>query len=158
MTSISNVIKGNFQTDDDIINSALEILKNRIVSTSFKFESPEDVKKYCQLNLAQYEHEVFGVLFLNTQNQLIEFKEMFRGTVNQCGVHVREILKEALLLNSAAVILSHNHPSNHCSPSEADINITNIIKDALQQIDIRTLDHIIVTKDDYYSFTENQLI
>jgi DNA repair protein RadC len=82
--------------------------------------SPEAVKDFLRLRLGSLDHEVFAVLFLDAQNRLIELKDMFRGTLTQTSVYPREVVKEALSLNAASVILAHNHPSGLAEPSRAD--------------------------------------
>lgn len=116
--------------------------------------SPQAVKDFCCLELAGHEHEIFGALFLDSQHRLIEFKELFRGTVNACSVHIREVAKEALEKNAAAMILTNNHPSGVCEPSQADIAITQELKKALEIFDIRVLDHLIVSMDGAVSLAE----
>lgn len=106
--------------------------------------SPGLVKDYCVSWLQNTPHEIFGVLFLDTQNRLLAAEAMFVGTVDSCAVHPREILKRALALNAAAIICTHNHPSGHPEPSPADRAITERLKSALALVDIRVLDHIVV--------------
>jgi DNA repair protein RadC len=110
------------------------------------------------MEYAAKEHECFVVLFLTNQHQLISAVEMFTGTIDGASVYPREILKAALQLNAAAVILSHNHPSGITKASQADKNITVKVKDALNMVDIRTLDHIIVGGVDSFSFAEGVLL
>ena len=119
---------------------------------------PAAVKVYLQLKLAGLPHEVFGVLFLNAQHRVISFQEMFRGTLTQTSVYPREVVKEALALNAAAVILAHNHPSGHAEPSSADRNLTQTLKQALALVDVRVLDHMVVTAASVTSFAERGLI
>ncbi len=109
-----------------------------------EFSSPAVAKEYLRTKLSGFEHEVFTVLFLDTRHRLIEYAEMFRGTTDSAPVYPSEVVKEALRLDAAAVILSHNHPSGHPEPSVAEKRITYQLKDALALIDIRTLDHFIV--------------
>ena len=119
--------------------------------------SPSDVETYLSTRLGGLEHEVFTVMFLNSQNQLLGFEEMFRGTINQASVYPREVAKEALRYNAAAVILSHNHPSGVAVPSQADIALTETLKKALDILGIAVLDHIIVGCG-CYSFADHGLI
>ena len=122
------------------------------------FSSPAAVKEYLCAKLAGFEHEVFAVLFLDTQHRLIEYAEMFRGTIDSASVYPRELVKEALRLNAAAVIVSHNHPSGNPEPSRADEVLTQRLKEALALVDVRTLDHIIVAGGSTISFAERGLI
>jgi len=122
------------------------------------FDSPDKVKDYLRLQLAPRQHEVFAVLFLDAQNHLIRCEEMFRGTLTQTSVYPREVLKRALDLNAAAVILAHNHPSGAAEPSRADEFLTQSLKSALQQIDVRVLDHFVVGHGPVVSFAERGLL
>ena len=113
---------------------------------------PVAVRKYLSAKLADFEHEVFAVLFLDTQHRLIEYSELFRG------MYPRELVKEALRLNAAAVILSHNHPSGNPEPSSADKVLTQRLKEALGLMEVRTLDHVIVAGVSTVSFAEDGLL
>ena len=143
--------------DDTIISHAVAILARRL-KTGELFARPSDVKIFCQLKLATREHEVFGILFLDVQNRLIEFREMFRGTLTQTSVYPREVVKEAIALDAAAVVFTHNHPGGSVQPSRADEALTQTLKAALALIDIRVLDHIIVGLTDTLSFAEKGLL
>jgi DNA repair protein RadC len=121
-------------------------------------DAPAKVKDYLRLQLAQRDHEVFGVLFLDAQNHLLGFDEMFRGTLTQTSVYPREVAKRALEINAAAVILAHNHPSGAAEPSRADEFLTQSLKSALQMIDVRVLDHLVVGHADVVSFAERGLL
>ena len=94
--------------------------------------------------LSDSEHEIFAVLFLDNRHQVIDYQEMFRGTVDGTSVYPREVVKEALARNAAAVLLVHNHPSGIAEPSSADQAITRRLKSALDLVDIRVIDHLIV--------------
>ena len=122
------------------------------------FESPQQIKDYLQLQLAAHEHEVFAVLFLDTQHRLLRFDEMFRGTLTQTSVYPREVVKRALALNAGAVILAHNHPSGVAEPSRADEFLTQTLRSALQLIDVRVLDHLVVARGQVVSFAERGLL
>lgn len=108
--------------------------------------------------LAGIEHEVFGVIFTDSQHRLIAYKEMFSGTIDAASVYPREIVKTALRLNASALIFTHNHPSGIASPSEADKRLTARLKEALSLIDARVLDHIIVAGSSTLSFAEHGLL
>ena len=140
-----------------VIYQAKEILRTKLESTN-AFTSPQPVKDFCQLSIGNLEYEVFGVLFLNQRHQLIDFVEMFRGTIDGASVHPREVAKEALYKNAAAVIFTHNHPSGVTEPSSADEHITKRLVDALNLLDIRVLDHIVVGSNDCVSFAETGLL
>lgn len=122
------------------------------------FDSPARVRDYLKLQLAQREHEVFAVLFLDAQHRLIRFDEMFRGTLAQTSVYPREVVRRALDLNAAAVILAHNHPSGLAEPSRADEFLTQSLKSALQLVDVRVLDHLVVARAQVVSFAERGLL
>ena len=141
-------------SQQNIIREALNILQKDLSKNQIGMNSPQAVKDYCRLKLATKEHEVFAVLFLDNQHRLIEFKELFRGTISSCSVHIREVAKEALKLNCAAVILTHNHPSGICEPSLSDVNITKSLKKSLSLFDIRVLDHIVVSLEGTTSLAE----
>lgn len=106
--------------------------------------SPQRVREYLSLSLAHAKHEIFAALFLDAQNRLIEHRDLFHGTLTQTSVYPREVVKEALRQNAAAVILAHNHPSGAAEPSRADELLTRTLRDALALVDVKVLDHIIV--------------
>jgi DNA repair protein RadC len=108
------------------------------------FDSPGRVKDYLALHLGGRTQEVFAVLFLDGQHKLIRLEEMFQGTLTQTSVYPREVVKRALTLNAGAVVLAHNHPSGLAEPSRADEYLTQTLKSALQLVDVRVLDHIVV--------------
>ena len=147
------------QTDDDsIIARALAILAARIKAGPL-MDSPRVVREYLTVQAARHEaREVFGVLFLDAQNRVIEYKELFTGTLTQTSVYPREVVRESLRLNAAAVILSHNHPSGETRPSRADEVLTSTLKTALALVDVRVLDHIITAGGTSASMAEMGLI
>ena len=144
-------------TADQILEATRQAIEYRM-QRGASFTSPAAVKEYLCAKLAGFEHEVFAVLFLDTQHRLIEYAEMFRGTIDSASVYPRELVKEALRLNAAAVIVSHNHPSGNPEPSSADKVLTQRLRDALALVDVRTLDHIIVAGGSTISFAERGLI
>lgn len=111
------------------------------------FRSPEDANQFLVNKMGMLEHEVFAVIYLTNQHKLIQSEELFRGTVDGCSVYPREIAKRVLETNASAVILVHNHPSGNPEPSSNDERLTRRVKSALDLIDVRLLDHIIVAKD-----------
>ena len=141
-----------------IIKRALKILESRMTYESDVFTSPGDTKKYLRLKLGSQEREIFAVLYLNNRNQLISYEELFMGTIDGASVHVREIVKLGLSLNAAAIICAHNHPSGVCEPSHADEVITQRIKEACSLMDIKLLDHLIVSATDAVSLAERGVI
>ena len=106
--------------------------------------NPSDTADYLQARMRHLEHELFCCLFLDNRHRVIRFDEMFRGTIDGTSVYPREVVKEALAVNAAAVILAHNHPSGIAEPSQADERITRRLKSALELVDIRLLDHLII--------------
>ena len=120
--------------------------------------SPEAVKHYLQLQLGHRPHEVFAVLFLDSQNRLIAMEEMFRGSLSQTSVYPREVALRALHHHAASVILSHNHPSGNVQPSPADKALTQNLRSALGLLDIRVIDHIIVAQGNHCSMAEEGLL
>ncbi len=120
--------------------------------------SPNQVRDYLMLKLANQLREVFLVLFLDAQNRLIATDEMFSGTLTETSVYPREVVKRALHYNAASVMFAHNHPSGVAKQSRADELITQELKKALALIDVRVLDHFIIAGNDTLSFTEVGLL
>jgi DNA repair protein RadC len=120
--------------------------------------SPRVVREYLQLLLGGRQHEVFLVLFLDTQHRVIATEELFRGTLSQTSVYPREVVKRALARNAAAVILAHNHPSGVAEPSQSDKLLTDALKQALSLVDVRVLDHFVVAAGQTLSFAEKGLL
>jgi DNA repair protein RadC len=142
---------------DEVLCHARRVLANR-VRRGATMSSPEAAKDHLRLELGVLEHEVFCVLFLDTQHRIIALKQLFRGTVSQTSVYPREVVKEALSVNAAAVILAHNHPSGSVEPSRADEFTTQTLKTALALVDVRVLDHLVVAGADVCSFAERGLV
>lgn len=147
--------EGHYQlaSPEQILEAAREAIGLKM-QRGMAFESPATVKDFLQVRLGGLEHEVFAVLFLDARHRLISYQEMFRGTIDSATVHPREVVKEALQVNAAAVILAHNHPSGNPEPSSADRALTRQLKEALALMDVRTLDHIIVAGRMTTSFAE----
>jgi DNA repair protein RadC len=146
---------GRQKDDDEIIAMALRIIETRMRVPGVKLTSPDLVKEYVSLRIGVQEYESFVVLFLDLRNCLIAGDAMFRGTLTQTSVYPREIVKAALAHNAASVILAHNHPSGSIEPSMTDKVLTNGLKEALALVDVKVLDHIIVSGISTYSFAEN---
>lgn len=130
-----------------------EKLKERTV-----FDSPEAVKQYLQLHIGSRPHEVFVVVFLDVQHRLIMLEEMFRGTLTQTSVYPREVVTRAIHHQAAAVVLAHNHPSGSIEPSRADESLTQTLRAALALVDVRVLDHVIVSPGQSFSMAEKGLL
>lgn len=144
---------------DAIILKALAVLASRLREPGECLASPGAVRAFLMLHLAELEHEAFVVLFLNAQNRLIEYRELFRGTLTQTSVYPREVVKAALRLNAGAVILAHNHPSGLNEPSRADEVLTGSLKSALAVVDIKVLDHFVIAgRGEPLSFAERGLL
>ncbi len=140
-----------------VVELARRSLQQRLADRP-AFDSPHAVRDYLQLQLAAREHEVFAVLFLDAQQRLLRFDEMFRGTLTQTSVYPREVVRRALALNAGAVILAHNHPSGVAEPSRADEFLTQSLKSALALVDVRVLDHFVVGRGQIVSFAERGLL
>ena len=119
--------------------------------------SPADTEAFLKARMRHLDHELFCCLFLDNRHRVLRFDELFRGTIDGTSVYPREVVKEALRVNAAAVILAHNHPSGVAEPSQADELITQRLKDALALVDIRVLDHFVVG-DEVVSFAERGLL
>ena len=130
-------------TEEAIITMAQAISEKKLAPGA-TVTSPQATEAYLQNLLAGEEQELFGVIYMDTRHKIIKFEIMFKGTIDGASVHPREVVKKGLLLNAAAVIFVHNHPSGDPEPSQADIQITGRLKSALALIDMRVLDHIIV--------------
>ncbi len=122
------------------------------------FATPQAVRDYLQLQLGSRPHEIFAVLFLDSQHRLIALEELFRGTLTQTSVYPREVVVRALALNAASVVLAHNHPSGAAQPSRADEALTQTLKSALGLVDVRVLDHFVVTGSQAVSMAELGLL
>ena len=129
-----------------------------IIQRGNALTSPEITRAYLSAQLRGYSYEVFACLFLDNQHRVIILEELFRGTIDGASVYPREVVKQALHHNAAAVIFAHNHPSGITEPSQADKQITEKLKKALELFDIRVLDHFIIGDGDPYSFAEHGLI
>ncbi len=122
------------------------------------FSNPGDTKAFLSAQLKGLPYEVFACLFLDTRHRLIRFEELFRGSIDGAQVYPRIIVKRALDLNAAAVILAHNHPSGVAEPSPADAHLTTRLKDALALVEVRVLDHIVIGDDEVVSLAERGLM
>jgi DNA repair protein RadC len=130
-----------------LLQAALEIARRHFAESLQRDDcltSPAQTRQYLHARLRDRKHEVFACLMLDNRNRVIAFRELFRGTIDGASVYPREVVKQALADNAAAVILAHNHPSGVCEPSQADIRITERLRKALGLVDIRVLDHVIV--------------
>jgi DNA repair protein RadC len=140
------------------LQAVLEMAKrhfNEVLQRGSALTSPEITRTYLSAQLRGYSYEVFACLFLDNQHRIIKLDEFFRGTIDGASVYPREVVKQALYHNAAAVIFAHNHPSGITEPSPADKQITEKLKQALSLFDIRVLDHFIIGDGEPYSFAEH---
>ncbi|XVJ70136.1 MAG: DNA repair protein RadC [Rhizobacter sp.] len=142
---------------DEVLQAAQRLLRQQLRGREV-LSSPQVVRDFLRVKLGALEHEVFAVLMLDAQHRLIEYVELFRGTVSQTSVYPREVVKESLARNAAALVLVHNHPSGVAEPSRADEHLTQTLKAALSLVDVRVLDHLIVAGSDVLSFAERGLL
>ena len=140
------------------LGRAMRLLERGLRTPGAALESPDATRDYLRLWLAHCDVEIFAVLFLSSQHELIEAREMHRGTLAQTSVYPREIVRAALQLNAGAVILAHDHPSGHPEPSDSDRKLTKTIKDALALVDVRVVDHVVVGGSLSFSFAERGLV
>jgi DNA repair protein RadC len=148
-------IGGEYRTANnaEVLLAAQRVLAEQMRGTQV-MTSPQAVRDYLRAKLGALEHEVFGLLMLDSQHRLLEYVELFRGTVSQASIYPREVVKECLRFNSVAVVMVHNHPSGLAEPSRADETLTTTLKSALSLVDVRVLDHLIVAGTDVMSFAE----
>ena len=144
-------------TATEIIAAARRAMTRR-VRRGVALDSPHALREFLAIKLGALEHELFAVLLLDTRHRLIDYVELFRGTIDGASVHPREVVKLALAHNAAALVFAHPHPSGAATPSQADEIITHRLREALALVDIRVLDHIIVAGGEALSFAERGLL
>ena len=144
-------------TVGQILEAARQVIEQQL-QRGTTFSEPRVAHDFLRSKLCGLAHEMFAVVFLDHQHRLIAYDAMFRGTINQAAVYPREVVKEALARNAAAVILAHNHPSGSPEPSEADKQLTQRLREALALVEVRVLDHIIVAGNVTTSFAERGLL
>ena len=142
---------------DSLLDLALEVLAQRH-RRGEPLTSPEASRASLRLKIGERKFEVFACVFLDNRHRIFAFEELFQGTIDGASVHPRVVVQKALENNAAAVIFAHNHPSGVAEPSMADQRITQRLKDALALVEIRVLDHFIVTAEDSISFAERSLL
>lgn len=158
-TSLALIDTGGAETNDQsrenqVIAEAMTILDRRLFGRGPALCSPNEVRQYLKLQLAGREHEVFGVIFLDSKHQVLSFEELFQGSIDSAAVFPRQVVKRALAHNAAAAILTHNHPSGDTGPSQADRVLTKRLKEALELVEVRVLDHFIVGQGEPLSLAE----
>ena len=139
------------------LQAGVEMARRHLQETLQRGEvlaDPAMTRRYLVAHLRDRPHEVFACLFLDNRHRVLQFEEMFRGTINGASVHPREVVKRVLALNAAAVILAHNHPSGVAEPSQADRQLTQRLQEALALVDVRVLDHFVVGDGEAVSFAE----
>ena len=141
-------------TEKQTVRTALTLLERQLREPGASFTSSHAVRDWLRLQLATLEREEFTALFLDNQHRLIAHDTLFTGTINHTQVHPREVVKAALKHNAAAILVAHSHPSGLAEPSDADRRITERLKKALDLVDIRLLDHLVVGGMDIVSFAE----
>ncbi len=144
-----------------IINAALELGRrylNETLEMGETLSNSDVAKRFLASRLKDYPHEVFACLFLDSQHRVICFEELFHGTINETNVYPREVVKRGLAHNAAKIIVAHNHPSGNPTPSQADKEITQLLKQALALVDIQVVDHIIIGHNENLSLAETGVI
>ena len=142
---------------ESVMDLALQVLAARHKKGQ-ALENPEQTQAYLRLHLAERPSEVFVCLFLDNKHRVIALEELFQGTIDGASVHPREVVRRAIQVNAAALIVAHHHPSGVAEPSQADLRITDRLKNALALVDIRVLDHVVVATEGSVSFAERSLI
>jgi DNA repair protein RadC len=143
------------------ISAALELARRfteEEVRLAETLSGAEEAYRFLKPRLRDLPHEAFGVIFLNQKHGVLAYRELFRGSVHASSVHPREVVKAVLRENAAAVILAHNHPSGHVSPSPDDLRLTEDLKALLAHLDVRVVDHLIVGGNGYFSFAREGLL
>ncbi|MDT8429351.1 MAG: DNA repair protein RadC [Pseudomonadales bacterium] len=148
---------GKYALFQSVLELAQRHMKERLDSSD-ALTSSELTRDYLRFRLGNYQHEVFACLYLDNQHRVLAMEELFRGTIDGAAVYPREVVKRCLYNNAAAVIFAHNHPSGVAEPSQADIAITNRLRRALETIDVRVLDHMVVGRKDVVSFAERGML
>lgn len=141
-----------------LIRTAIEAIEAYWGEPGVAITTPAETTNYLKLKFAGLEHEVFGCLFLCNRHKVLGYTELFRGTIDGASIHPREVVKEALKYNACAMVLCHNHPSGDATPSHADKAITHRLKETLQLIDVRILDHIVIGRGEPVSMAKMGLI
>jgi DNA repair protein RadC len=148
-----------YATPEEVIDAAKSIMESMMKKRGIGMADTETVGNYLKMRLGAEEREVFCVLFLDSQHQLIAVENLFYGTLDGASVYSREVVKAALRHNAGAVVLSHNHPSiGSLEPSRADLKITKRLQEALELVEVRVLDHVIVSGSECMSFAQRGLM
>jgi len=156
-THYASANEGFSEAQQCAIREAIDILQSRFQGNEV-LTSSQSVKTFCQLRLGTEPDEHFCCLFLDTQHRLIAFETLFNGTIDSASIYPRVVVRRTLELNAAAIIFAHNHPSGCITTSAADVAITKRLIEALELIDVRVLDHIIVSAAGTTSMREQGII
>ncbi|MBC8209449.1 MAG: DNA repair protein RadC [Gammaproteobacteria bacterium] len=152
-----NACSLNMAEQTTLVRLAIEILELRH-QPGVSFDSPQATREYLRLHLSDRKNEVFGVIFLDNKHRLLSIEELFTGSVSSASVYPRVVAQRTLECNASAVIFYHNHPSGNPEPSQSDIQITKRLNSALELIDVRTLDHLVIGNEGTVSFADRGLI
>lgn len=145
------------QEQNALVHCALRVMQWRY-RPGQELAQPEDVARFLRMELAQEPNEVFATIYMDGRHRVLAFVRHFFGTIDSAHVHPRVIVQTALKFNAAAVILAHNHPSGEATPSRNDELVTQQLTSALRLVDVRVLDHFVVTATDSVSFAERNLL
>lgn len=147
---------------NDLEKRSVVMLAMKVLSikhrTGRTLSSPDETRNFLSLRLAHYRNEVFGCLFLDNRHRIIAVRELFQGTIDGASIHPRVVVQQAMEANAAAMVFFHNHPSGVAEPSRADEIITRRLKEALALVDVRVLDHFVVSGGESVSFAERGLL
>ena len=147
----------NEQEKQAVVTLAMKVLAIKF-RAGRALSSPEETRSYLRLKLAGYRNEVFGSLFLVNRHRVIAVRELFQGTIDGASVHPRVVVQQALEVNAAAMVFFHNHPSGVAEPSRADEMLTRRLSEALALVDVRVLDHFVISGGESVSFAERGLL
>jgi DNA repair protein RadC len=147
---------------NDVEKQSVITLAMKVLSIKHRagrvLSKPDETRDFLRLRLADYRNEVFGCLFVDNRHRIIAVRELFQGTIDGASVYPRVVVQQAMEVNAAAVVFFHNHPSGVAEPSHADEAITRRLKDALALVDVRVLDHFVVSAGESVSFAESGLL
>ncbi len=147
---------------NDVEKQSVITLAMKVLSIKHRagrvLSKPDETRNFLRLRLADYRNEVFGCLFLDNRHRIIAVRELFQGTIDGASVYPRVVVQQAMEVNAAAMVFFHNHPSGVAEPSHADEAITRRLKDALALVDVRVLDHFVVSAGESVSFAERGLL
>jgi len=147
---------------NDVEKQSVVMLAMKVLSIKHRagktLGSPAETRDFLRLRLAEYRNEVFGCLFLDNRHRIIAVRELFQGTIDGASVHPRVVVQQAMEVNAAAMVFFHNHPSGVAEPSRADEMLTRRLKEALALVDVRVLDHFVVSGGESVSFAERGLL